>query len=104
MPLIFLVNTLVPLKDKKGVTIVSAFQKIVDKSGRKPNKLWVDKGGKFYNFFLKKCLKDKNIEMYLIHNEGKYVVAERFTRTLKTKIYKYMTSVSKNCILTNWMI
>ena len=34
--------------------------------------------------------------MYLIHNEGKYVVAERFTRTLKTKIYKYMTSVSKN--------
>ena len=34
--------------------------------------------------------------MYSIHNEGKYVVAERFIRTLKTKIYKYMTSVSKN--------
>ena len=34
--------------------------------------------------------------MYLIHNEGKSVVAERFIRTLKTKIYKYMTSVSKN--------
>ena len=44
---------------------------------------------------LKKWLKD-NIEMYSIHNEGKSVVAERFIRTLKTKIYKYMTSVSKN--------
>ena len=34
--------------------------------------------------------------MYSIHNEGKSVIAERFIRTLKTKIYKYMTSVSKN--------
>ena len=34
--------------------------------------------------------------MYSIYNEGKSVVAERFIRTLKTKIYKYMTSVSKN--------
>ena len=44
----------------------------------------------------KKCLKDNNIEMYQIHNEGKSVVAERFIRTLETKIDKYMTSVSKN--------
>ena len=37
--------------------------------------------------------------MYSIHNEGKSVIAETFIRTLKTKIYKYMTSVSKNmCI------
>ena len=34
--------------------------------------------------------------MYSIHNEGKSVVAERFIRTLKTKIYKYMTAISKN--------
>ena len=34
--------------------------------------------------------------MYLIHNEGKSVVVERFIRTLKTKIHKYMTSISKN--------
>ena len=34
--------------------------------------------------------------MYSIHNEGKSVVTERFIRTLKTKIYKYMTSISKN--------
>ena len=36
--------------------------------------------------------------MYSTHNEGKYVVAERSIRTLKTKIYEYMTSVSKKCI------
>ena len=45
---------------------------------------------------LKNWLKDNDIEMYSIHNEEKPVVAERFIRTLKTKIYKYMTSVSKN--------
>ena len=44
----------VPLKDKKGVSIVDAFQKILNKSGRKPNKIWVDEGSKFYNSFFKK--------------------------------------------------
>ena len=41
-------------------------------------------------------LKDNDIEMHSINNEGKSVVAERFIRTLKTKICKYMTSISKN--------
>ena len=44
----------------------------------------------------KNWLKDNDIEIYSKHNEGKSVVAERFIRILKTKIYKYMTSVSKN--------
>ena len=86
----------VPLKDKKGASIFNAFQKILDKSGRKPNKIWVDKGSGFYNSSFKKWLNDNNIGMYSIHNEGKSVVAEIFIRTLKTKIYKYTTSVSKN--------
>ena len=38
-----------PLKDKKGVSIVNAFQRILDDSNRKPNKIWVDKGSEFYN-------------------------------------------------------
>ena len=67
----------------------------LDDSGRKPNKILVDKGGEFYNNFLK-WLKDNDIDMYSIHNEGKSVIAERFIRTLKTKIYKYMTSISEN--------
>ena len=58
--------------------------------------MWVDKGSKFYNNSFKKWLKDNDTDMYSIHNEGKSVVAERFIRTLKTKIYKYMTSISKN--------
>ena len=86
----------VPLKVKKGVSIVNAFQKILDDSNRKPNKIWVDKGSEFYNNSFKKWLKDNDIGMYSIHNEGKSVVAERFVRALKTKIYKYTTSVSKN--------
>ena len=85
----------VPLKDKKGITITNAFQKILKESNRKTNKIWVDKGSEFYNSSFKKWLKD-NSEMYSIHNEGKSVAGERFIRTLKTKIYKYLTSVSKD--------
>ena len=76
--------------------ITNAFQKILNGSNRKPNKIWVDKGSEFYKNSFKKWLKDNDIEMYSTHNEGKSVVAERFIRTLKTKIYKYMTSISKN--------
>ena len=86
----------VPLKDKKGVSIVTAFQNILKKSNRKPNKIWVDKGSEFHNASFKKWLQDNNIVMYSTHNEGKSVVAERFLRTLKSKIYKHMTSISKN--------
>ena len=82
----------VPLKDKKGVSIVDAFQKILNDLDRKPNKIWVE----FCNNSFKRWLKDNDIEMYSIHNEGKSAVGERFIRTLKTKIYKYMASVSKN--------
>ena len=53
----------VPLKDKKGVSIVNAFQKITSK-GRKPNKIWVDQGSGFYNNSFKNFLKMNNIEMY----------------------------------------
>ena len=47
----------VPLKDKKGISIVTAFQKILDTLGCKPNKIGVDKGSKFYNNSFKKWLK-----------------------------------------------
>ena len=89
----------VPLKNKKAVSIADAFQKLLDNLNRKINKVWVDKGSTFYNNSFKKWLKDNKIEIYSIHNEGRSVVAERFVRTLKTKIYKYMTSISKNVYL-----
>ena len=44
-----------PLKDKKSISIVNAFQKILKESNRKSNKIWVDKGSEFYNNSFKKC-------------------------------------------------
>ena len=73
----------IPLKDKKGVSIINAFQKILDKSEHKPNKTWADKGSEFYNSSFKKWLKDNDIEIYSIHKEGESVIADRFIRTLK---------------------
>ena len=81
----------VPLKDKKGTIIVKTFQKIISKE-RKPNKIWVDQGSEFYNNSFKDFLKI-NIEMYSTYNEGKSVVAERFIRTLKNKIFKHITAI-----------
>ena len=86
----------IPTKDKKGVSTVYAFQKILGDSNRKPNKIWVDKGSEFYNNSCKKWLKDNDIEMYSVHNKEKSVVAKRFIRTLKNKVFKHMTAISKN--------
>ena len=85
----------IPLKDKK-VTITNTFQKILKQSNRKPNKIWVDKSSEFLSSSMKSWLQKNDIEIYSTHNEGKPVVAERFIRTLKNKIYKYMTLISKH--------
>ena len=84
------------LLKKKGISIVNGFQKLINDSKRKLNKIWVDKGNEFYNNSFKKWLQDNDIVMYSTNNEEKSIVAERFIRTLKNKIYKYMTAISKN--------
>ena len=86
----------IPLKDKKGVNIVHAFQKILKQSNKKPNKIWVDKGSELYNNVFKEWLKDNDIKRYSTQNEGKSVVAERFIRPFSNKIYKHMTAIGKN--------
>ena len=86
----------VPLKDKKGISIVNGFNKIIKQSNRKPNKIWVDQGGAFYKNIFKKWLSDNDIIMYSTFNEGKSVVAERFIRTLKNKLYKHMRATGKS--------
>ena len=75
----------IPLKDKKGITITDAFQKLLQESNKKSNKICFDKGSKFYNRSTKSWLERMN------ENEGESVIAERFI-----KINKYMTSVSQN--------
>ena len=62
--------------------------------------MWVEKGSDIYNSSVKKLLKDNDIEMHLMHNEEKSVVTERFIGTLKTKICKCMTSISKNVYIS----
>ena len=85
----------IPIKDKKGTSIVNAFKKNNLKK-RKPNKIWVDQGSEFYDKSFKDFLKINNSEMYSTYNEGKSVVAERFIRTLKNKIFKHMTTIQEN--------
>ena len=60
------------LKDKRGISIVNAFQKTIFE-GRKSNQIWVDLAGEFYNQLFKRYLKINNIEMYSTYNEGKSV-------------------------------
>ena len=83
-------------KHKKGITITNTFQKILNESGHKTNKIWNDNGTEFCNRLIKSWLQDNHVEMYLTHNEGKSVVAERFVRTLKNRIYKHVTLILKN--------
>ena len=71
----------IPLKNRKGESIVEEFKKILDDSNRKPNKIWVDHGTEFYNNKFKKFLKENDIEMCSTFNEGRSVVAGRFIKT-----------------------
>ena len=81
------------LKDKKGTGITNACQKILNAN---QIKYGIDKDSEFYNNAMKPWLEKNDKEMYSTYNQEKSVIAERFLRTLKNKIYKYMTSVSKN--------
>ena len=85
----------VPLKDKKGGSIVNTFQKIISE-GKKTNKIWVDQGSEFYNNLLKRFLKTNITEMYSTYTEGKSALAERFIRTMKNKIFEHTTAVLRN--------
>ena len=65
----------IPLKDKKGISVVNAFNKIIKQSNRKSNKIWGIKIGEFYNNVFEKWLSNNDINMYSTYNESKSVVA-----------------------------
>ena len=81
----------VPLKNKKGPSLVETF-KIILTSGRKPEKIITDQGTEFFNKHFKALLKDEDIELYNTYNETKASVVERLIRTLKTRIWRYFTA------------
>jgi hypothetical protein len=80
---------IVPLKSKTGVEVADAFKKIFSE-GRKPEKLWVDKGKEFYN----KDVKSLGVELYSTENEEKSCVVERWNRTMKEQMFKYFSANS----------
>ena len=81
---------IIPLKNKKGETVVKAFKTIFEE-GRIPEKLWTDKGKEFYNKKMDDLRKLNNIELYSTENEEKSSIAERWIRTMKEKMFKYFT-------------
>ena len=89
----------IPLKDKKGITIKQALQKIFNK--RKPKFLWTDNGKEFYNKQVQDLLNENNIKLYSTNNsEIKSAVIERFNRTFKNIMYKKFTE-NNNTIFYN---
>ena len=89
----------IPLKDKKGITIKNALQKIFNK--RKPKFLWTDNGKEFYNNQVNDLLEKNNIKLYSTNNsEIKSSVIERFNRTFKNIMYKKFTE-NNNTIFYN---
>ena len=76
------------------------YKKVSNEFTYKPSKIWVDKcSSEFYDRSMKQSLRDKNVDMYSTHNEGKSVVTEKFIRALKNNISKHMTAVSKNVFI-----
>ena len=89
----------IPLKDKKGITIKNALQKIFKE--RKSNFLWTDNGKEFYNKQVQDLLNENNIKLYSTNNsEIKSAVVERFNRTFKNMMYKKFTE-NNNTIFYN---
>jgi transposase InsO family protein len=89
----------VQLKDKRGDTVTTALKGIIESSNRKPNFLWVDEGGEFYNKTMKAYLDKNDIQMYSTYSENKSAVVERFNRTLKTNMWKRFTAENTR----NWI-
>ena len=80
----------IPLKDRSAETIIKAFESLF--KVKQPKKIWTDHGTEFINHKFKRFLKEHNIDLYQVQNEGKACVIERFNRTLGEMIQKHLTS------------
>ena len=88
-----------PLKDKTGMSLVKAFQTII-KKGRKPKILNTDQGTEFLNKTFQTFLRKHGIHFFTSKNETKCAVIERFNRTLRAKLWKYLTATGGSHYLT----
>lgn len=80
-----------PMRSKTAIDTYAAFISIVEESGRKPEKIWVDQGKEFYNSIFNKWMAANAAVMYSTFGESKSVIVERFNKTLKTKMWFYYT-------------
>lgn len=79
-----------PLVNKRADTAKAGLVKMIERGGgRFPHKIWVDKGSEFFGAFATFC-KKHDIIIYSTHSETKSALAERYIRTLKNVLYKYL--------------
>lgn len=78
----------IPLKDKKATTVLEALKPIILESH--PEKLQTDKGSEFFNSTVQKFLKSENVKLFATESDQKASVVERFNRTLKNILFRYM--------------
>ena len=90
-----------PLKNKKGITITNAFQRFLDESIRKPNKIWVDKGSEFYNRSTKLWLEKDNTEMYQHIMKENLLLLKDLLGLWKIKFINIWLKYQKLCVLIN---
>ena len=83
-----------PMLSKSAIDTFAAFIAIVEESGRKPQKIWVDQGKEFHNSVFKKWMAKNDCIMYSTFGESKSVIVERFNKTLKTKMWHYFTEAN----------
>ena len=83
-----------PLKTKTGVALVKAFEKIVRQGGRHPNRLQTDRGKEFYNRTFQRWVDEQDIQHFSTEGDAKASVVERFNRTLKERLYRYLTTAN----------
>ena len=82
----------VPIKQKTGLQVASALTDLLKTSKRSPQKLQTDDGKEFYNKHVTKVLKDHNVHHFSTAGDTKASVVERFNRTFKQRLYRYMTT------------
>lgn len=85
----------IPLKKKSAIEVTKAFADLWKKQ-KPPEKLWVDKGGEFYNRPMKALLNEHHVQIYSTENEEKSSVVERWNRTIKQIMWKYFTANRTN--------
>ncbi len=90
----------VPIKNKQAVTTAKAFQHVLDSSDRRPWRLYTDKGNEFRGSEFQKLLHKRMIQYISSESpDVKAAVAERFIRTLKSRLWKYFTTKKTFCYL-----